>query len=166
MKISKEDRYLGAALIQVAEDDSFTAINPLKLKNRAINNAFLINTDTCLFLKHAETTNSVHEYQFTFTSSQLDFIEAADRQHKKIFIGLVCVSDNEICCIDMEQLSEMLEARKASAGNKDEESYAVLVTVKEGQSLRAFINAAGRRGVAASREIVIARNRFPKCVFQ
>lgn len=54
MKIRTEHLNLGAALIQIAEDDNFTAINPLRLQGEKINNAFLINADTCVFLKYGQ----------------------------------------------------------------------------------------------------------------
>jgi hypothetical protein len=165
MKIRTEHQNLGAALMQIAEDDNFTAINPLRLKGEKINNAFLINADTCLFLKYGqEPKGAAEEYKFTFSPEVLDSIELSTEFYKKIFIGLVCVEGQEICCIDMEQMTEMLKARIKSAG-QEEETYQVLVTVPEGKSLRAYTNASGRKGVIAGKEKVISRSRFPSCLF-
>lgn len=165
MKIRMEHQYLGAALLQVAEHDSFTAINPLKIGNNKINNAFLINTDTCLFLKYGqEPKQNTDEYQFTFTADHLAAIRHASEVKPKIFIGLVCVEDQEICCLDLDQFNSMIDARTASYGEA-EDSYQVLVTVPENKSLRAYTNAAGRRGVIAGREYIISRKRFPECLF-
>ncbi|NVZ64178.1 hypothetical protein HX867_18930 [Pseudomonas gingeri] len=58
MKVRTEHQNLGAALMQIAEDDNFTAINPLRLKGDKVNNAFLINADTCLFLKYSQEPNT------------------------------------------------------------------------------------------------------------
>lgn len=166
MKIRMEHQNLGAALMHIAEDDNFTAINPLKLKGQKINNAFLINTDTCLFLKYSQAPKgAVQEYKFTFSPEVMDSIELAATQYSKVFIGLVCVQDQVICCIDIDQMTEMLHARIKTAG-KEEDTYQILVTAPENKGLRAYTNASGRKGVIAGREHVIARNRFPSCLFE
>lgn len=165
MKIRTEHQNLGAALMQIAEDDNFTAINPLKLRGDKIKNAFLINTDTCFFLKYGQEPKSTGEYQFTFTVDQLENVYGAAEHYQKIFIGLVCVEDQEVCCMDLQQLIDMIEARKKTAGS-DEESYQILVTVPDGSRLRAYTNAAGRKGVIAGKETLIVRSRFPGCLFE
>jgi hypothetical protein len=78
---------------------------------------------------------------------------------------LMCIEDQEICCIDLQQFNELLSARTASHGST-EESYQVLITVPEGKSLRAYTNASGRRGVVAGKEMIVSRNRFPGCLFE
>lgn len=165
MKIRTEHQNLGAALMQIAEDDNFTAINPLRVKSDKINNAFLINTDTCVFLKYGQEPKQTGEYQFTYTREHLESVYGAAEHYKKVFVGLVCVEDQEVCCIDLAQLDAMIKARRATHG-ADEESYQVLVTVPEGKSLRAYTNASGRKGVIAGKEHVVARNRFPGCLFE
>ncbi|MOA06270.1 hypothetical protein D3C78_1259010 [compost metagenome] len=165
MKIRTEHFNLGSALIQIAADDSFTAINPLRLQGKKINNAFLINTDTCVFLKYGQEPKQTGEYQFTFTTDHLQSMYGAEQHYRKIFIGLVCVEDQEICCLDIGQLKSMIEARIATAGN-EEDSYQILVKVPEGKSLRAYANAAGRRGMIAGQETIISRSRFPGCLFE
>src|SRR5690606_34556492 len=112
MKIRTEHQTLGAALMQIAENENFTAINPLKLKGEKINNAFLINTDTCVFLKYGQEPKQTGEYQFTYTSEHLESVYAAAEHHQKVFVGLVCVEDQEICCLDLEQLRSMIAARR------------------------------------------------------
>ncbi|WP_139198616.1 hypothetical protein [Pseudomonas indica] len=111
MKIRTEHQNLGAALMQVAEDDNFTAINPLRVKGDKINNAFLINADACLFLKYGQEPKSTGEYQFTFSAEQLENIRASSQHYQKVFLGLVCVEDQEVCCLDVGQLNEMIAAR-------------------------------------------------------
>lgn len=165
MKIRTEHQNLGAALMQIAEHDSFTAINPLKIGNNKINNAFLINTDTCLFLKYGqEPKQNTEEYQFTFTAEHMAAIRHAAEVKPKIFVGLVCVEDQEICCLDLAQFNAIIDARIATHGGA-EDSYQLLVTVPEGKSLRAYTNASGRRGIIAGRESIISRRRFPDCLF-
>lgn len=152
--------------MQVAEHDSFTAINPLKIGSNKINNAFLINTDTCLFLKYGQKPKqATEEYQFTFTADHLAAIRHAAEVKPKIFIGLVCVEDQEICCLDYDQFSSVLAARFGTHGSI-EDNYQVLVTAPAGKGLRAYTNASGKRGVIAGDEIIISRNRFPGCLFE
>lgn len=165
MKIRTEHQNLGAALMQIAEDDNFTAINPLKLKGEKVNNAFLINTDTCVFLKYGqEPKNGTGEYQFTYTMEHLESIYAA-AEHYKVFVGLVCVEDQEVCCLDIDQLRDMIAARRATH-RADEDVYQVLVTVPDGKSLRAYTNMSGRKGMIAGKKLIIPRNRFPGCLFE
>lgn len=167
MKIRTEHQNLGAALMHIAENDNFTAINPLRLRGQKVNNAFLINTDTCLFLKYSQAPKgSAQEYKFTFSSDVLDSIELSAEHYKKIFVGLVCVEDQAVCCIDFDQMTEMLHARIRSAGGEEEDAYQVLVTAPENKSLRAYTNASGRKGVVAGKERIISRNRFPGCLFE
>ncbi|MCO8161032.1 hypothetical protein NJC38_02560 [Pseudomonas sp. 21LCFQ010] len=165
MKIRTEHQNLGAALMQIAEHDSFTAINPWKVGNIRINNAFLINTDTCVFLKYGnEPKRNTEEYQFTYTADHLESIRQASQVMHKVFVALVCVEDQEICCLSLDEFNSLIEARRASHGAA-EDSYQVLVTVPEGKSLRAYTNASGRRGVVAGREQVVSRSKFPACLF-
>lgn len=166
MKIRTEHQHLGAALMQIAENDNFTAINPLRLNGGNVNNAFLINADTCVFLKYGQEPKTTGEYQFTFTADQLQSVEAAGQhyQKQKVFVGLVCVEAQEICCLDALQFDVMIAARVKTA-NATEDSYQVLVTAPDGKSLRAYTNASGRKGIIAGKETVISRNRFPGCLF-
>ncbi|MGX9524303.1 hypothetical protein ACXHWJ_08555 [Alcaligenes nematophilus] len=156
---------LGAAIMQIAEHKSFTAINPLKIKKEVINNAFLINDDTCLFLKYGQEPKRTGEYQFTFSAEQLKNIRAANKGlHLKVFLALICVEDQEICCLSFDEFESMIQARTESA-KQEEESYQVLVTVPNGKSLRAYTNAAGVRKKMAHDAKVISRNRYPSCLF-
>ncbi|KTB99747.1 MULTISPECIES: hypothetical protein [Pseudomonas syringae group] len=166
MKIRTEHQNLGAALMQIAEHDSFTAINPLRIGNAKINNAFLINTDTCLFLKYGqEPKRSTHEYQFTFRADHVTAIRSAGEVNPKVFIGMMCIEDQEICCIDLQQFNELIAARTQSHGST-EDSYQLLITMPEGRSLRVYTNASGRRGVVAGQEMIVSRSRFPVCLFE
>lgn len=165
MKIRTEHRNLGAALMQIAEHDSFTAINPLRTKAGKVNNAFLINDDTCLFLKYGNEPRSTGDYQFTFTTAQLDSIRDAHSRYDKIFVGLVCVEDQEICCIDYEQLETIIQARRHTAG-VDEENYLIFVAVAPGKSMRAYATAANTKNRFACKPVTISRSRFPNGLFE
>ncbi|MGS8279877.1 hypothetical protein ACU7AI_17920 [Pseudomonas aeruginosa] len=166
MKIRTEHQNLGAALMQIAEDDRFTAINSLRLEGKKVNNAFLINADTCLFLKYRQEPNGTHaEYLFNFSSDVLAAIESAKKHYKKVFLGLVCVEGQEICCIDSLQFDEMVRARAETFGGS-EDIYQVLVTMPNGKSLRAYMNAARTRGYVAGDKLIISRSRFPSALFE
>ncbi|OZY39378.1 hypothetical protein CJF43_23440 [Pseudomonas fragi] len=164
MKIRTQHQNIGAALMQIAEHDSFTAINPLKLRGEKITNAFLINTDTCVFLKYGNEPKPTGEYQFTFTEEQLLCIEEAEDHYKNVFVCLVCVEAQEICGLTVSELNQMISARKSTVVG-DEESYQVLVTATQGGRLRAYTNAAGRKLVRALTPLVISRSRFPAFLF-
>lgn len=164
MKIRTHHQTLGSALMQIAEHDSFTAINPLKLRNVKINNAFVINTGTCIFLKHGNEPLATGEFQFTFTTDQLLAIEEA-AEHYKVYICLVCVEEQEICGLEIAELDQMITARKATI-TTDEESYKILVKPQTGGRLRAYTRAAGRKLVNAHKPLVISRNRFPAFLFE
>jgi hypothetical protein len=166
MKIRTEHQNLGAALMQIAEHDSFTAINPLRIRASKINNAFLINSDTCLFLKYGqEPKSTTGEYQFTFTRDQIAPITEAAGIHPKVFIGLVLVEDQEICGLNHAQLKQMIDARAVTAGGP-EDNYTVLVTANADRRLRTYTAAANRRRVKAHDALVISRSRFPAFLFE
>lgn len=163
MKIRTQHQTLGSALMQIAEHDSFTAINPLKLRNEKVTNAFVINNGTCIFLKHGNEPLPNGEFQFTFTTDQLLAIEEAE-EHYAVFICLVCVEEQEICGLEAAELHQLIAARRATTEG-DEESYKVLVLPQARGRLRAYTNAAGRRLVRALKPLVISRSRFPSFLF-
>jgi len=165
MKIRTQHQTLGAALMQIAEHERFTAINPLRIRGEKVTNAFLINDNTCIFLKYGSEPKPTGEYQFTFTTEQMGYIEDAEEHYRHVFVCLVCVEEQEVCGLEAAELHRMVTARQDSA-EADEESYQVLITAPEGRSLRAYTNAAGRRGVPAIEPIVIPRNRFPGFLFE
>jgi hypothetical protein len=51
-EIEDQHVYHGAALTQIAEDDEFTAINPLDLLGKRLNSAFRINDNIGIYLKY------------------------------------------------------------------------------------------------------------------
>lgn len=165
MKIRTQHMTLGAALMQIAEHDRFTAINPLYNRGQKVTNAFLINDNTCIFLKYGSEPKPTGEYQFTFTADQLNSVEDAQEHYRHVFVCLVCVEEQDICGLEAAELQRMVVARQDTA-DSEEESYQVLVTAPEGGRLRAYTNTAGRRGTPAHEPFVIARNRFPGFLFE
>ena len=164
MKVRLHHQYLGAALMQVAEHPQFTAINSLKRRGDPVNNGFLINDDVALFLKYASEPNGTGEYVFTFNRDHIGHISHAGRQRNKVFLGLVCVQDEEICCLNGESFDALIGYRKDSAG-EEEEQYQLLVKVEPRAQLRVYVNAAGVRRQYAGEQLVIPRTGFPNTLF-
>jgi hypothetical protein len=164
MKIRLEQQNIGAAVMQIAEHDQFTAINALKLNGKSVSNAFLINSQVAVLCKYATEPNGNGEYVFTFTEDQMTTLEALFLKHDSLFFGLVCVEASEICCLTKAEFEELIGYRKESAG-KIESQYAILVTIKAGTSFRVYVNAAGTKGKYAVKQLTIARKAFPDAMF-
>lgn len=150
--------------MQIAENEQFTAINALQIKGLRINNAFKINNNTGLFCKYASDTNDGGEYVFTFTTEHLDAVLSMDETNDSSFLALVCVEAAEICCLTVAQFNGLITDRKKSA-KKDENSYQILVTAKAGNSMRAYVNAAGKKNTTTGTTVVVPRNAFPNSLF-
>ncbi|CAH0235143.1 hypothetical protein SRABI130_02846 [Pseudomonas sp. Bi130] len=165
MKIRTQHMTLGAALMQIAEHERFTAINPLYVRGNKVTNAFLINDSTCIFLKYGSEPKPTGEYQFTFTAEQISSLEDAEEHYRTVFVCLVCVEAQDICGLTADELHRMITARQDTVEG-DEESYQVLITAPENGRLRVYTNTAGRRGVPALEPLLIPRNRFPGFLFE
>ncbi|MFA6072285.1 MAG: hypothetical protein WC810_27295 [Janthinobacterium sp.] len=164
MKIRTEHKYIGAALIQIAEHSQFTAINAMKIKDTFVNNAFKINNNIGVFCKYASEPNVNGEYIFTFLADHVLAIESIGKHNEHVFLALICIEDSEICCLSLNDFNTLLDARKKSAG-KSEDQYQILITASQGNSLRAYMNASGKKGKTASKPLVISRKAFPDQIF-
>lgn len=164
MKIRTEHKNIGAALMQIAEHDQFTAINAMKIKGTKISNAFKINDNTGILCKYASEPNASGEYLFTFNQEYILSINAIKEYHDHTFVVLACIEDTEICILSFADFNTLIESRKNSAG-EPEESYQILVTVEQGNSLRAYVNAAGRKGKIAGNPLIVPRKDFPNRIF-
>lgn len=165
MRIADDHMYHGAALIQIAEHESFTAINEIKIKNKRERSAYRINVDTAILVKHATTMTTAHsECVFTFNANHIKVLRTLAALHEKAFIVLVCVPVKEICAITVDQLNAMITARKKAAGG-DEDQYTVLVTAEAGKSLRVYMNQPGVKNTILGKELVIPRKAFPDVIF-
>ena len=165
MKIHDDHMFHGAALIQIAEHESFTAINSLKIGKRVVPMAYKINDEVAVYLKYASVPHGAHdEYVFTFRSEHLKELLEISKRHDKVFIVLVCVADREICYIEYTELTAMIQARGAANGG-DEDQYTVLVTAPKGKSLRMYMNAPGKKGVTLGKPKIVSRNGFPDVIF-
>ncbi len=165
MKIHDDHMYHGAALIQIAEHPEFTAINSLKVKAEVLHNSYKINDGIGIHLKYASRpVNAFHEYLFTFHQDELKELSDIDKVVDKLFVGLVCVKNREICCLSYVQLNKLIDARKAANG-ATEPQYVILVTATKNKSLRAYINAPGVKKKIQGSALVIPRNSFPHVLF-
>ena len=165
MYIDDDHLYHGAALIQIAEDPNFTAINSLRITAGTLRNAYRINQDVGLYLKYATTKTKAHsENAFTFTRAHLDELEAISNVVLKIFIALVCVKDKQICCLSYAHFLKLISFRREEKG-ADEDQYVVLAQLPSGSAFRAYVNAPGTRNKYAGKQLKIARNALPSVLF-
>ncbi len=165
MKIDDNHMCHGTALLQVAEHDTFTAINALKLGSTAHRNAFQINNEIALYFKHgSDKSGKFDEYNFTFSQENICDLKKIRRSNSKTFIALICVEDREICCLSCEEVMEIISDRKAAKGEK-EKQYTIFVTAEKRCSLRAFATEPGTKNILSS-QVFVKRNDFPARIFE
>jgi hypothetical protein len=167
MHIHQRHLYHGAALIQIAEHPEFTAINPFLIDGENSHNAYRINDNTGIYAKYASNPNaSTSDYLFTFNQENLDELANVDELCGKLFVALICISSSSICCLGYDQLMTLIQMRSLAIGHP-EGTYSVLVRAPAGRSFRVNVNRPGRRGQYLPRaEIVVARNKFPRDLFE
>ena len=166
MKILEEHFNHGAALNQIAEHKSFTAINALKVKGKTYRSAFKINDRIAVYLKYCTNPKGRYrEYQFTFSKSQLRELTDIGAVGDNLHLALVCVKDREICCIPYKDFTNMIEARQEDAGCK-EDQYQLLVTLKKSQAFRIYMNQYGRKNAMLGKEQKVTRKSFPNELFK
>ena len=161
MRLEDEQHYLGAALMQIAENDRFSSINPLVMNGQKLKNAFLINETAFLFLKYRHK-GEAKSYRFHFSADHLTSIEMiGGKDTSRVFVGLVCLEDRQVCCLDLEQLTAMMHTRNGPGINQDAD-YTVSVMAEDNRMFRVFGRETG--GNYQHDEVKIARNRFPECI--
>ncbi len=166
MKIHDDHMYHGAALIQIAENPAFTAINSLKVASHIVRVGYKINHDIAIYLKYCSkpTSNAYREYIFTFSKEHLSELAKIAEANSKTFIALVCVKDCEICLLNHDQLLALLKRREDVLGHS-EDHLTVVVTVPAGKSLRVYVNTPGKKKSILGKEIVVSRSAFPSDIF-
>ena len=118
MKIDDDHMFHGAALIQIAEDPQFTAINSFKLAAGVSRSAYRINDDIGVYLKYAsEPTPAFREYGFTFQKQHLAELEEISKAAVKVFVALVCVKARQVCCLPYQDLLTLVNTRRAAKGS-------------------------------------------------
>jgi len=157
--------YHGAALIQIAEDENFTAINSIRVGGQIVRAAYKVNDRIAVYLKHAtKPVGRFKEFIFTFTSDHIRTIRALAASNDKTFIALVCVSAREVCLITADQLNVLITERQKAFGGR-EDQYTILVTAPANKGLRVYVNAPGRKKVMLGKELIISRSAFPAELF-
>lgn len=165
MYIDDDHQYHGAALIQIAEHPKFTAINSLKQKGEVIRAAYKINKDVAVYVKYAAKPHGrFKEYMFTFRTEHLDIISGLSKRGLNTFVALICVKGRHICCLTAEELDELVERRKADAG-ENEDQYLIWVTMPKGKSMRVYVNPRGRKKTMLGDALIVSRNAFPSILF-
>jgi predicted transcriptional regulator len=165
MNIDDNHLYHGAALIQIAEHPQFTAINSLKIKTRPVENAYKINDHIAVWFKYAVKPNKNYkEYAFTFSKDQIDQLKVISENNDKLFLGLVCVKDREICCLSYLKLTSLID-RRVKAISNNEDQYTILVTAPKNKSLRVYVNAPGRKKTILGKTEIVKRTAFPNELF-
>jgi len=163
MKFQNEQTALGAALMQIAEDGRFSSINPLFVKGKKIPNGFLVNGDTALFLRY-RSKGEQRNYRFQYTHENLqDIVKTPMEDFTRVILGMVCVEDREVCCVDLAELTEMMHFRDGPPIVDDDTPYTLTVKAEENRSFRVSGKEQGANFIA--HDVVIPRNRFPDCVF-
>ena len=86
-------------------------------------------------------------------------------QVSNVFVALVCVKDREICCLALSQLNDLVLRRK-NWMKRDERQYLVLVILEAGHAFRVYIDAPRQKMKRLGEFLVVARNSFPRVLFQ
>jgi hypothetical protein len=166
MHIDDDHMYHGAALIQIAEDRRFTAINSFKLGREVSRSAYRINDDIGVYMKYATKPTPAHrEYGFTFQTSHLVELASIARLTKSVFVAMVCVKARQVCCVAYSDLLSMIDERRAAKG-ANEDLYVVLITLPPGKSFRVYMNAPGVRNTQLGEPLIVSRNAFPSVMFE
>lgn len=140
MPIDKYEFIHGAALVQVVNHPSFTALNRASERY----GHYLINDDRHLFVKYSTSHRS--PWQFTFRADDIDAIQA-EVGSSPTFVALVCGRDGVAVIVGEAILGLFAEAQRA-------DQQAIVVTRPSGGSYRV----AGPRGQLAQ---TIPMNAFP-----
>ncbi len=166
MKIEKEHLYHGAALIQIAEDERFTAINSLGVGGSVSKSAYRINDDIGVYLKYARNPTPRHkEYVFNFSTANRAEMAALATSVHSFFVALVCVKDREVCCLEYSVIDLLFRRRRRAKGS-DEEQITVLVTMPKKSKCRVYVNAPGKKNTLLGEAKLVTRSDFPSMLFE
>lgn len=166
MKVDDNHMFHGAALIQIAEHPQFTAINGVHLGEKLLRCSFRINDSIGIHLKYArEPRGPFMEYVFNFGKKAKQELKELRETCESVFIAFVCVKDRQICCISQDEFSKWLKKRRNALGKREDVST-FLVRVPSGKSMRVDMNQPGTKGQYLGKTQIVARNRFPKALFE
>lgn len=164
MQINDDHMYHGAALTQIAEHGNGTAISPCVFKGKVSRCAFWISRNTAVYLKYrTEPEGRFEQYSFKFSQRNLSELRTLAKQAKRLFLGLICVADREICCLLYDDFRRLIALRKQQVGGAEEE-YRISAALPGRSKFRIWIDEPGKRGVYLE-ELRIARGDFPQRLF-
>ena len=174
MKIDDDHLYYGAAVIQIAEHPSFTAINEYARNGKAIRCAYWVNNDIGVYLKYrtkpsrtaywGKNETRAHEYLFIFNEESRQTLSKMAKGASSLFVGFVCVKDRQICCLPYSDFEELVERRRRHVG-EDERQYVVVVSLLEGGQFRVYVTEAAKRNSVLGDPILVPRKAFPERIF-
>ena len=173
MKIADDHLFYGSAIIQVAEDESFTAINRFQSERVDSQCAYWVNQDIGLYLKYRTEPNfeamiddkNAKVYIFVFNSETRRVIDEMANRSDRVFLGLVCVEDRQICCVSLAEYKDLLRRRFEALGEEDEQ-FRIQVGFTSGGKFRVYVTTPKRKGVPLGRVLRIAQSDFPSKVFR
>jgi hypothetical protein len=102
MKIQTKDFYHGAALTQIVEHPSFTALNKAGDKY----GHYIVNYDIRLIVKYSSPGNG--PWQFTFNSDDLEIIQNDIDGDASFYACLIC-GEETICLLGEEDLQKLID---------------------------------------------------------
>lgn len=145
MKIQEKDIYHGAAITQIVEHDSFTALNKADEKY----GHYIINHDIRIFVKYA--TGKEGPWSFTFQVDDLKAIKKDFKSDGRTFICLVC-GKTTVCLLNKAQIKEAIDL-------SSEGTQWIRASSPEGKSIRVT----GQQGEVTKK---IPHNAFPDDLFE
>jgi hypothetical protein len=102
MKIQEQDLYHGAALTQIVEHKSFTALNRASSKY----GHYIVNADRHVFVKYRKTSRS--PWQHTFSAEEVKALAKAIESSDKVWLCLVC-GNQTICALGKAEIQTVLD---------------------------------------------------------
>jgi hypothetical protein len=165
MHIDDDHWHYGSALIQIAEDSHFTAINAFKINGRASRCGFRVNKDIGVYIRYRTEPQGQRwsVYTFSFSQDNLAELRRMSKRLSRVFLALVCVKDREICCLPYNTFLEFVQARRIDKGAPEPE-YLIDVNVPRGMRLRVWNSPSGTKGHWLC-ERLIPRSDFPSAMF-
>ena len=144
MKIQVKDLFHGAALTQIIEHPSFTALNKADEKY----GHYIVNHDIRLLVKYSSITNG--PWKFTFNPDDLKTISSDIADDYVFYVCLVC-GDETVCMLNGEDLQSIINI-------ESRDSQWVKVESPPGKSMRV----SGSKGKLHH---TIAHSDFPSDMF-
>ena len=163
MKIAKKDQYHGAALLQIAQDDTHTTINGFTFRGEKSHNAFGVNEVGVYFKYCAVPRGAYTEYVFNFSEQELDEIDKLHAKYSKAVVALICIKAGQVCCFPYQQLLDLRAEREKTKG-RPEKTSTILVTIPDGKNFRVYMNYPGTKGKSLG-VFKVPRRAFPKVIF-